>query len=401
MTESMGIAVLGSRAHFPSLEPRAYLAHAAISPLSSPAVAAMGALQHAFAAHGSAAFADSMTVRERLRQRLATLVGAAEADIGFVQNTSTGLAALATSLAVQPDERIGLFSGEYPSNVSVFQQVALRSGAGVHFFEAAVFGREPERALRELEAELQRGMRLLSVSAVQFQTGLRMPLAAIGELCRRHGTIFCVDGVQAVGAVPIDVDEAHIDALACGAHKWLMGCDGIGFIYIRPTLMEQLEPVLVGCMSHEDAVAMLSGEPELLRYDRPLLNRAQVFEGGMLSSVGSVALDVGVQWISELGVPNIYQHLQRYHDAVEQELLSRGFISCRSADPELRSGILSMRPPAGICAGQLVSALAERGVVCSSPDGLLRLAPHWPNHLDEVPDVAAALDDSLAALRAV
>lgn len=391
----MDTPALGSRALFPELTARAYLAHAAISPLSQPVLIAMASLQRAYASAGAGAFSQSLTIRESCRARIARLIGAEADHIGFVQNTGHGLSAIATALDLRVGERIGLFAGEYPSNVSVFQQVAARAGAGVHFFSAEAFAKAPERALADVETELQRGMRLVSVSAVQFQTGLRMPLAALGGLCTRYGTSLCVDAVQALGAVPIDVDALQIDALACGGHKWMMGAEGAGFLYVRPRLMARFQPLLVGNLSHKDALLMLGGERDELRYDRPLLTTPRVFEGGMQSSVSLAALDASLELIERLGVASIYAHIQRYHDRLEPELVDRGFESMRASHPDQRSAMLSWRPPAGVHAGRLVGSLAQRGVVGSSPDGLLRFAPHWPNHHDELPLVLSAVDEAL------
>src|SRR5262245_1296445 len=92
-----------------------------------------------------------------------------------------------------------------------------------------------ERGLEALEGELLRGaVRLVAVSAVQFQSGLRMPLQAMSRMCHVHGAELFVDGVQACGVVPVDVRAEGIDYLACGSHKWLMGLEGAGFLYVAP-----------------------------------------------------------------------------------------------------------------------------------------------------------------------
>ncbi len=104
-------------------------------------------------------------------------------------------------------------------------------------------------------------MRLVAVSAVQFQTGLSMPLAEIGALCRAHGAELCVDAVQAVGVVPMDVEALGLDYLACGAHKWLLGLEATGFLYVRRERQPSLRPALAGWLSHEDAVSFLLEGP--------------------------------------------------------------------------------------------------------------------------------------------
>jgi selenocysteine lyase/cysteine desulfurase len=251
--------------------------------------------------------------------------------------------------------------------------------------------RNPE-ILSTLEAELAKGARLVTVSAVQFQTGLAMPLQEVGAMCRRYGAALFVDAIQAAGVVPLDVQEAGIDFLACGSHKWLMGMEGAGFLYVSPEWVEKLRPRMAGWLSHEDPLGFLSPGGSGLDYQRPIRKRADFLEPGTGNLLGHVALEAAVALIEELGVPAIHAHVNSYLDALEQGLERHGFASLRSAR---RSGTLSVLPPSGWSLGDIHRGLARRGIVCSAPDGCLRLAPHWPNHRDEVPFVLAAVDEIL------
>lgn len=390
------LAQLGRRDLFTTLQAQAYLAHAGISPISDPVRTAMREVVDRACAHGVAAFGNNLEIRAELRGRLASLIETEPENLGFVLNTGHGLAAIATALPLRPGDRIALMEGEYPSNVSVFQQIARRTGASVVWLKAGDFAVDTEAALGVLAHELARGLRLVAVSAVQFSSGLQMPLERIGSLCRHYGTWFSVDAVQALGAVPLSMGKLPVDFMACGAHKWLMGAEGAGFVYVHPAAMERLQPVLVGHMSHRGAMEVLLGDPEQLHYQRPLLTKPEVFEGGMLSSVGLAALNAAVGLIQSIGVSAVFDHLQAYHDRLEPLLLERGFVTLRSQQSEQRSGMLCLRPPAGVHAGLLAAGLAARGVYVSSPDGVVRFAPHWPNDLNEVPCVVQAIDSVIA-----
>ena len=118
-----------------------------------------------------------------------------------------------------------------------------------------------------------------------------------------------------------------------------------------------------------------------------------------MSTFGFAALEAGLDPIQELSVPRIFAHVNHYLDALEPGLVERGFASFRSPDPARRSGILSTLPPRGIKAGDLVQAMRMRRVIATMPDGLLRFAPHFPNALDEVPLVLAALDAALEEVK--
>lgn len=393
-------SALGSRALFPTLEARAYLNHAGLSPASTAVRAAVDAVLADLAARGAGAFLDWMEQRERLRGRLADLVRCAPADVALTGGTSRGLIDVSTCLDWRAGDRVLGFAGEFPANVTPWQRAAAHRGARLDLLPLDGFGDGSGDGLARVEAALRAGgVRLVAVSAVQFQTGLKMPLAALGALCQQHGALLSVDAIQAAGGTPLDVAGAHIDILATGTHKWLMGLDGFGFAVVGPRTLAQMQPRVAGWLSHEDPVGFLFQGPGHLRYDRPVRRKADFLEVGAWPTVGFAALEASVSLLQDIGVATIHDHLQRYHDALEPHLLERGFTSLRAADPAARSGLLCLRPPADIALPGLHPALEAHGIACAIPDGCLRFSPHWPNALDEVPMVVDALDAALEAAR--
>jgi len=260
------------------------------------------------------------------------------------------------------------------------------------------FARSDEQGLGRLRAELSRGARMVAVSAVEFQTGLRMPVEAMATLCHEAGAELFVDAVQACGAVPLDVGAAGIDYLAAGSHKWLMGPEGGGFLYVSPDRVGALRPNVAGWLSHEDPVGFLLRGPGLLRYDRPVRRRADFLEGGNVNTAGLAGLEASIDLLLALGVPSIFAHVNGILDALEGPLVARGFRSLRSRDPRQRSCTLSLLPPPGVDVIELQRLLGLRGVSCSTPDGVLRFTPHWPNDAGQVGPLLAATDASLVEL---
>ena len=116
--------------------------------------------------------------------------------------------------------------------------------------------------------------------------------------------------------------------------------------------------------------------------------------------MGFAGLGASLEILGELGVPSIHTHVDGYLERPEAGLLERGFESHRARTPALRSSLLSVAVPSDVRLSKLAAGLRNRGVVCNTPDGLMRFAPHWPNSLDEVPTVLDAVDDALAELRA-
>jgi selenocysteine lyase/cysteine desulfurase len=389
-------AELGSRALFESLETDVYANHASLSPPSRSVREAVAATLDGYASQGMAWYVEEVERRERLRERLARLTAAPKGSVGLVANTSAGIIDIALGLPWRRGDRVLLFDGEFPTNVTPWQQAARRHDLELVWMTADDFRTDRETSLARLEAELVRGIRLVAVSAVQFTTGQRMPLAEMGELCRAHGAELFVDAIQAVGIVPLDVAAMGIDYLACGSHKWLMAPEGVGFLYVAPGRADALEPNMAGWLSHEDAFAFLTRAPGELRYDRPFRPGALMAEAGTPNTIGAAGLDASLGLIEQIGVAAILEHVQAWHDALEPGLVERGFESARMDSSSGRSGILSVRPRDPSQSPAWVQALAARGVACASPDGWIRFSPHWPNALVETPRVLSAIDAILA-----
>src|SRR6266536_2434744 len=199
---------------FPVRRNLIYLNHAAVSPLSKPAAEAMQHLADDCLAFGSLHYDRWLAAYDRLRVAAATLIGADPAEIALTKNTSEGISIIAMGLDWQPGDRIVGFREEFPANQFPWQRLEKR-GVSVTWLSVT----DP---LERID-EACRGARLLAISFVQFLSGYRAPLQAIGEICRRNGTIFLVDAIQGLGAFPIDVRACGIHALASDGHKWIMG----------------------------------------------------------------------------------------------------------------------------------------------------------------------------------
>ncbi|MCK6521077.1 aminotransferase class V-fold PLP-dependent enzyme [Myxococcota bacterium] len=391
---------LGDRALFPSLAAAVYLNHAGISPPSALVTAAVTEALAVWAEQGSGAFPRFMLQRDRLKERLAGLIGATARDLALRPNTTQGVIDVAVSLPWRAGERVLTFAGEFPANVTPWQQAAAAHSLRLERLPLDGFGDGSGDGLGRVEDALRKGgVRLIAVSAVQFRSGLRMPLHELSALARRYDAELFVDAIQAAGVVPLDGLAERVDYLTCGSHKWLMGTDGNAFLYIAPSRVRALRPLLAGWLSHEQATSFLFEGPDALRYDRPVRAQADFLEGGAQDSLGFVALEAGIQPLLELGIPTIYAHIQAYHDALEPGLQALGFTSLRAVEPDARSGILSVLPPPGLTAAALSAALGARGVICATPDGALRFAPHWPNAVAEATAVLGAVEEAVGVLR--
>jgi cysteine desulfurase / selenocysteine lyase len=393
-------AELGSRALFPDLKTAAYCNHGGISPPSALVKRAVARVMDDFAQFGTGAIHHRIEEREGLRAKLAKFINAENAtDIGYIQNTSRGATDIALCINWKAGDRILCFEGDFPANVTPWQQAAAL------FKLELVFLPRPTAATLEawvenLAKELKKPTRLCAFSTVMFQSGLRLPMERIGKLCADAGTELFADAIQAAGIAPIDVRKEQLSYLTCGGHKWMMGLEGAGFLYVSPKAAKNLEPRVAGWLGHDNALAFLFFGEGHLKHDRPLLRRASLVEGGAQSAVGYAGLEASIDVLADLGVEAIHAHVNAYLDALEPELLTRGFESERSSDHAARSGILAVRPPKGVDVVALFRAIDPMKASLTIPDGRLRFAPHWPNHRDEVKTVLAAVDAGLAAVKA-
>ena len=387
---------LGSRALFPTLDVDVYVNHAAISPPSAAVRDAVITTLDGYGRQGVAQFPVEMARRDRVRHALARLMGAEAVDVALIPNTSAGMTDIALCLPWQRGDRILLFRGEFPANVTPWQRAAAVHGLEIVWLDAEDFRLDRAAALADFEAALRRGIRLVAVSQVQFATGQHMPIGVFGALCAEFGAELFVDAIQGLGVVPIDVQTAGVHYLSAGGHKWLMGSEGTGVLYVAPESAAALRPNVASCLSHDEPFSFLFEGPGLLRYDRPIVQRAGMVEGGSANVLGIAALEASVGLLREIGIDAIYDHVQAWHDAMEPLLVARGFVSARMTDPAGRSGTLSLQPPGHAGAPAWWAALAGHGISCACPDGWLRLAPHWPNALDEPQRIAAAVDAILA-----
>ena len=377
-----------------------YLNHAALTPPSAAVRAAVEGALADFSQRGAGAFLQAVSQRRELKGRLAGLLGGRAEDFALLPNTSAGLQAIAHALNWRAGEGVLLFEGEFPTNVIPWLQAAARHGLRVEWASL-----EPLRAPAgcdwgEVEAALRRGVRLVCVSAVQFQTGLRVPLEPLADLCERYGAELCVDGIQACGAVPLPLER--VDYLASGGHKWLAAVEGAGLLYVHPRRIHALRPQTAGWLSVESPVDFLFEDDAPLDYQKPLRAEASALEGGALCSLAYAALWASSAALAAVGggegVRATYRHVNALNDRLEAGLTALGFESARLGDEGRRSCILSVRPRGGASLRHSVTgwaaALAARGVSCATPAGWLRFSPHFHN-------THAHIDIALDALNAI
>lgn len=369
---------LGYRDAFPACEGRTYLNCAAVAPGSTRVRAAINAWLDDHVAQGNMASGQWWTRAAEARARTAALIGASPEEVAFVRSTSHGLAMVAEGLDWRPGDEVAVASAiEYPSNVYAWKHLADR---GVRLREIrAVDGAVTPEAVEEA---IGPRTRLVAVSSVQFASGHRTDVDAIGRLCRDRDVLFVVDAIQQAGAFPIDVKASGIHAMAACSHKWMLGLLGIGFLYVDRDLLAHLRPVLVGWHSVVDPFAF-DGTRFDLRADASRLEEAAP------SFPLVYGLGAAVEMLLDAGVADVASHIAGLLDRAANALEA---IGCEvSPAPEHRAGILMIRPAADVDA--LAEACQERNIAVSVRRGRLRLSPHLYNNEDDIDALVELLRD--------
>ena len=367
------------RREFPACADRAYLNCAAIAPGSTRVRAAINAWLDDHVAQGSAASSHWWARVAEVRARIAVLVGAAPEEIAFVRSTSHGLAMVAEGLDWRSGDEVAVASAlEYPSNVYAWKHLADR---GVRVREIRVVdGAVTPDAVEEAVGPRTR---LVAASSVQFASGHRTDLDAIGRICRDRDVLFVVDAIQQAGAFPIDVKASGIHAMAACSHKWMLGLLGIGFLYVDRDLLPNLRPALVGWHSVEEPFAFDGSRFELRTDASRLEEAAPTFP--MVYGLGAA-----VEMLLEAGVADVAAHITGLLDRAAGALEANG---CEvSPAREHRAGILMIKP-ASADVDAVAEACAERGIAVSVRRGRLRLSPHLYNNEDDIDALAELLRD--------
>ncbi|HWG37306.1 MAG TPA: aminotransferase class V-fold PLP-dependent enzyme [Terriglobales bacterium] len=369
---------------FPLVHRCIYLNNASQAPIATPTRAAIETAAAELNQIGPPLdWTATLGALEASRQRIADLVHAGSGiDIAFVKNTSEGLATVAQGLDWRSGDRVVSFACEFPANLYPWLELRSR-GVQVELLPEAALA-NPDRIRAAC-----RGAKLLTVSFVQFLSGFRSDLDALGAVCRETGTWFVVDGIQGLGAFPVDVQRAGIHALAADGHKWLTAPEGAGLLYIAPEMLEHLRPPEIGWLSVAAWDDLTASHRSALAGELIWRAGAARLECGTLNMIGIAGLDAAVNLLQQVGVDAIAAHVLTLGEQLRSGLLAQGCELLRPADPQSRrSGITSFRHP-GVPAETLVSRLGEAKIICANRDGWVRCSPHLYNNAEDISSLLA------------
>jgi len=353
--------------------------HAAVAPLTARAQQALAEYAADLAENGDVNEPRWVNRIEEVRGLSARLINADPLDIAFVKNTSEGIGIVAEGLPWEPGDNVVTAREEYPANIYPWMNLA---GRGVEL--RTVASRHNRLELDDLFAAIDSRTRLVSVSFIEFASGFRNDLDAIGAECRRRGVLFFVDAIQGLGVFPLDVRQTPIDFLAADGHKWLLGPEGAGIFFIRRELVERLRPVGIGWNS-------VVNSRDFSRIDFVLKPHAGRWENGSLNVGGIAALGASMELLLEIGIPAIADRVVNLTDYLCERAARAGWPVFSSRSDTDRSSIVSLVPARGD-PQSLKRLCRQRGIAVNQRAGRLRISPHCYNTCEELDRLIETLE---------
>ncbi len=350
---------------FPLDHKLCYLNHAAVAPWPSRTSQAISSFALENNTHGATNYLQWLKVETTLRQQLKSLLNAVSTDeIALQKSTSEGLSAIAYGIDWKQGDSIVITDQEFPSNRIVWESLANK---GVRVITAALDCNHPEASIINA---CDTSTRLVSISSVQYGTGVRVDLKEIGTHCNQQGILFCIDAIQSLGAIPMDVQDIGCDFVVADAHKWMLGPEGIAVFYIKSSALNQLSLNQFGWHMIENP-----GNYDTLHWE--VASNAKRFECGSPNMIGIHGFSASLSLLLEIGLNNIEQMLSSKIDLLLTLLQNKPGITILSpTKPARRAGIVTFRTDK-LESQALYQQLMKQNVICAYRGGGVRLSPHF------------------------
>ena len=375
------VTTIDLAAEFPVLGKMNYLNHAGCSPMCSRVA---DVLRECIGRATAGDLANNPWYRDVLAAKpvLAELVNArGKHEIAFMPNTVTGLSCLANGMDWIKGDRVVISDVEYPANRYPWTALKKR---GVEVVEAKQ-GPDHRIDVDDVIKLINDRTRVVALSHVQFGSGYRIDLKPIATEVHAAGGLVCVDAIQSLGVMPVDVQAMGIDFLAAGSHKWLLGAEGAGFVYCHEDLCQQLHPPIAGVLGRVNAL-------DFGNYDERWLPDARRFETGTMSVLSLRALRASVELLLEVGLETVWSRIDAVCEHLRGRLTEKGYKVVSPTGPTERSGIVAFNWPGHEDEHErVVKELADQGIIIACRMGHLRITPHFYNSIEQVDAAVDAL----------
>ena len=374
------------REQFPVLRDHVFLAHAGVTALPQAARTALTEFAD-YAAHTGQEDDEIWRRIAGARKRAADLIGAQATEIALLGPTALGLNLVANGWPWESGDEVIYYADDYPANVYPWLALKERGVTPVPLRTE----RLGEVTWAAVERTLTPATRMVALASCHYLTGFRIDVNDIGRRLHERGILFCLDGIQTVGAFPTTVE--HVDFLSADSHKWMLGPVGAGIFYVREAHHERLKPTLLGAWN------VVS--PEFIAQDRiAYYDGARRYEPGTLNIPGILAMDASLELLLDVGMDTVAERILALRAALLEALRERRFEcpACMRASAEGRqSGIISVTHPTQDMLDlfkRLTASHIRASLRCSRDQTpYLRFSPHFYNTPGDLSRAVAVIDN--------
>lgn len=369
------------RTEFPVTNTYIYMNHAGVAPLSHRAAKAMTAFVEDATSNGAVNVDDWVETAEQCRSLAAKLIDADTSEIAFMKNTTQGILIAANGIDWHQGDNVVTTAVEFPANVYPWWSLKERYGV-----ETRMVTEEKGRIqIEDIISAIDENTRAVTISHVEFASGFRNDIRAIGEICKERDIWFVVDAIQSLGAIDVDVKSAYVDILAADGHKWLLAPEGAAIFYCANDKLERLINTNIGWAS-------VVNPRDFLNYDLTQKPDATRFEEGSYNSVGLYGLKAAIELLLEVGISNIETHILQITADLIQGLEDKGYRVITPTHNSERAGIVSFESERNTPA-ELFEMLNEKNIITAERGRGLRVSPHFYNTESEIQRLLDVLPD--------
>ena len=373
------------RVEFPIVETCAYLVSHSLGAMPTRARAHLQAFADQWDERGVRAWHEGWWEIGRETGNLLTpILGAARDTITMHQNATVAQSIAASCFSFDgPRRKIVLQDLDFPTNHYLFEGFR-RYGAEIVYVKSDSTVRAP---IDRLVDSIDDRTALVPISLVLFRSGCLQDIRPVVERAHRVGAHVILDVYQAAGTVPMSLADLGVDFAVGGSVKWLCGGPGAGYLYVRPDLIRQMRPSVVGWAGH---VAPFGFETGAIKYAEGI----ERFQSGTPNVPALASARAGYEIVAEIGVPAIRAKSQRLTRRLMDAARDHGWrLNTPDRDEDRGGSVIIDVPQADLATEEL---LKRQVIVDYRPGAGIRLAPHFYTSEADIDTAVSALDDITA-----
>ncbi len=359
------------RDHFPITRNHIYFNHASNSPMPIDVAEAMNEFNEDIICHGNLHERRWIRQVEKTREMYARMINARPEEIAFIKSTSQAISIICKGMKFRKGEKILTADVEFPANIFPWMAMAPK-GVEIKFVGAKDGRIDP----KDIEKSIDARTKIIALSLVEYGSGFRNYVEEVGELCRKKGIFFYLDGIQGVGAIPIDVQKFNVDFMSVATSKWLFGPQGVAILYVRKDIVDEIgyEEVCWRSVIEEESRKGFKMEKG---------TGARKFEGDNANFSGIIGFGAVLKFRDKIGNDTIYRMLSRNVDLIFEELKRRGYLIFGPVNRVERAGIISITHPEFSCE-EILNRLLNENIIVSIRNNHLRISPHFYQTEEEI-----------------